>query len=260
VSTPAAVQSTPQQTAARKALGYENPYAHASSPVYDVVRTGHGTVISTPVAVTGRVRTRNPGYRVRGVAWTPRYQFRVPAVYREYFSPYVTYIDETYWATDWVITDALVSEEMMMETPSDLGSPAMDVSVKEQLREEVALDMSGPAETEASVDDPRIKTALANPAHIFLVPKDMTVQNHKGVACTLGAADLVRPQTRISADENNVNVVVLASKGGECVPGEQVVLTTADLADFEHALLTRVDHARDAAHEGDTEPAAAPDL
>lgn len=263
---PAPPQS-PRMVAARASLGYANPYAGSAvaparpAVIHSVTPSHRDIVPGGPVVVAGRVRGQTPGYRVGGVAvagFTPHYRFRVPAIYSGYFSPYATYVDATYWATDWVITDTFVEDENAMEGPGDLGAPAMDGMVKEELREEIAADLAGPEETEASPDDPRIRAALASPAHVFLVSKDMAVQNQKGFACALRAADLVRPLSRVNPDDKDVPVVVLAAKGGECRPGEHVVLSAASLAEFERDLLTRVDHAREAVHEEPAAPVSSP--
>jgi hypothetical protein len=224
---------------------------------------GHaGFVPNGPVTVAGRVRGHNPQLTLRGMAgdggFTPRYQFRVPAMYRGYFTPYAVYLDATYWVTDWVITDTLVAEEIAMEGPSDLGAPPMDAALKEELRAEIVADLTAPPEAEASADDPRIRAALATPSHIYLVSRDMNVQGHHGFACALRAADLVRPLSHVAPEDSNVTVVVLASKGGECAPGEQITLAASDLAVFERDLLTRVDRARADAQEGSAAPRPEP--
>ncbi len=204
--------------------------------------------------VEGRVRASPTPSTVGGAAssvameedgWAPRYRFRVAPAYATYYTPYSYYADSTYWVTDWVATDTMVADEM--EGPGDVGAPPMEASVKEELREEIVGDMSAPMETEASADDPRIRAALANPSHIFLVSKELGARNQKGVACALRPADVVRPLARVAPEDQNVSVVVLAAKGGGCAPGEHVTVAASDLATFERELLTRVDQARAAA-------------
>jgi hypothetical protein len=192
-----------------------------------------------------------------GFAGSPWYGY-----YGYYFSPFESYPSASYWLTDYMISSDLQADyaahteagETDGEAPAVAGPPMLTPEVKQQIanevRNELALENNEATRTSHQLDvDPgssgidRLMSDAANgKSHVFVVGASLDVVDATQAECSLSDGDVLVLQTAPPADAPAVDLVVLASKGGqECQKQATVSVALADLQEMQNHMRESID-------------------
>jgi hypothetical protein len=182
--------------------------------------------------------------------------------YGYYFSPYDSYPSASYWLTDYLISQDLQADyaahteagENDGAAPAVAGPPLLTPEIKQQIadevRNELALENSEAAKNSQQQDvDPgssgidRLLSDVANgKTHIFVVGTALDVVDSTQTECTLSDGDVLLLKAAPPADAQAVDMIVLASKGGqECQMQATVSVALTDVQEMQNHMRETID-------------------
>jgi hypothetical protein len=193
-----------------------------------------------------------------GFAGSPWYGY-----YGYYFSPFGMYPSASYWLTDYMISADLQAAyaahtdggEMDGAAPAEGGgAPLLTPEVKQQIADEVRNELAlenqeAQRVTQKQDVDPGssgidriLSDAAKGKPHVFVVGAALDVVDASQTECTLSDGDVLSLQAAPDADAVAVNLVVLASKGGqECQKQATVSVALADLQEMQNHMRETID-------------------
>ena len=169
--------------------------------------------------------------------------------YGGWFTPYPSYANATFWLTDYLISMDLQQayQDRMAAAanaqPYPAGVTPLTPDVKQAIANEVSLQLN---EERAAAQNPNAASGAPafltdNSAHVFLVSSSLFVMSNGGVECPVTEGDVLQMTAPPPPGSPSVNVVVLASKGGECRKGSMVSVGITDLADMQSQMRATID-------------------
>ncbi|MGA2806923.1 MAG: hypothetical protein ABSE87_02260 [Terracidiphilus sp.] len=184
--------------------------------------------------------------------------------YGGFFAPYPVYPSAAFWLTDYIISQdlqaAYAARQAAAEAAGDAavaagGAPLLTPDVKQQIADEVraqlALENQEAGQNAQSQDvDPgssgiaRLVSDVQNGhPHVFVAGGNVDVVDaNSGAECSITDGDAVQLAVAPPADATAVNVVVLASKGGqECPRASTVTVQLADLQEMQNHMRETID-------------------
>jgi hypothetical protein len=169
--------------------------------------------------------------------------------YGGWFTPYPTYTNATFWLTDYVISMSLqqaYQDRMAAQAANAQAYPAgitpLTPDVKQAIADEVRLQLN---EERAAAQNPNAASGAPafltdNSAHVFVVSSSLFVMSNGG-ECPVTEGDVLQMIAPPPPGSASVNVVVLASKRGECRKGSGVSVGITDLADMQSQMRATID-------------------
>jgi hypothetical protein len=194
------------------------------------------------------------GWGFAGSPWYGQYGY--------YFSPYDSYPSASYWLTDYMISSDLQADyaahmeagENDGEAPAVAGPPLLTPDVKQmiadEVRQELALENNEATQASHQQDvdpgssgiDRLMSDAAKGKTHVFVVGTALDVVDTSQTECSLSDGDVLALQSAPPADAQAVNLVVLASKGGqECQKQDTVSIPLADLQEMQNHMRESID-------------------
>jgi hypothetical protein len=184
--------------------------------------------------------------------------------YGGFFQPYAVYPSAAFWLTDYIISQdlqaAYAARQAAAEAASDAppasgGTPVLTPEVKQQIADEVkaqlALENQEASQNAQSADvDPgssgvarMLSDVQSGHPHVFVAGGNVDVVDaNSGTECAITDGDAVQLAVAPPADATAVNVVVLASKGGqECPKSSTVTVQLADLQEMQNHMRETID-------------------
>ena len=179
--------------------------------------------------------------------------------YGGFFAPYPVYPSAAFWLTDYIISQDLQAAYAAHQEAGEVdgapsaagGPPEMTPEVKQQIADEVraqlALENQEAAQNAQQQDvDPGssgIARLLADSRpHVFVVGDALDVVDANGQECGISDGDALQLQPGSDPNATAVNLVVLASKGGqECQKSSTVTVQLADLQEMQNHMRENID-------------------
>jgi len=182
--------------------------------------------------------------------------------YHGFFQPYSEYPSAAYWLTDYMIAQdlqaAYAAHQEAGEADGSLsaanGPPLMTPDVKQQIANEVksqvALENAEAQQAAQHQDvDPGssgIARQLADVAnghpHVFVAGGALDVVDSNGQECAISDGDALLLRTPSPPDATAVELVVLASKGGqECPKSATITVQLPDLQEMQNHMREMID-------------------
>ena len=180
--------------------------------------------------------------------------------YGGFFTPYSVYPSAAFWLTDYIVSQNLqaaytaraeANAAAAAASGEQAGAAPLTPEVKQMISDEVkaqlALENSESTQTAQKQDvDPNssgIGRLLAdgNP-HVFVVGGSLDLTDAAGAECAVSDGDALQLVPPAPPNATAVNLVVLASKGGqECAPKNTVSVQVADLQDMQNHMRETID-------------------
>ena len=168
--------------------------------------------------------------------------------YGGWFTPYPTYANATFWLTDYLISTSLQQayQDRMGAAanaqPYPAGVTPLTPDVKQAIADEVRLQLN---EERAAAQNPNAASGAPafltdNSAHVFVVSSSLFVMANGG-ECPVTEGDVLQMPAPPPPGSPSANVVVLASKRGECRKGSRVMVGITDLADMQSQMRATID-------------------
>lgn len=198
------------------------------------------------------VRPVRYGWGWMGSPWYGYYGF--------YFSPYAAYPSAAFWLTDYMLSQDLAEAYDAQQEAGEVdGDPSMGVTpvspevkqmIADEVRNQLALENQEAQQNAMGQDiDPgssglgRILSDVANGRpHTFVVGAPLDVVDASGVECTLSDGDVLSLQQAPPPDATAADLVVMASKGGQECPGNDVVsVQLGDLQEMQNDMRESID-------------------
>ena len=182
--------------------------------------------------------------------------------YGGYFQPYPVYAGAAFWLTDYLIAQDLQAAYAAHQEAGEVdgaplapsGPPALSPDVKQQIADEVknqlALENAEAAQTAQHQDvDPassgiaRILSDVSNGRpHVFVDGSPLDVTDANGQECSISDGDAMLLKDPPAPDATTVQLIVLASKGGqECPKSASITVQLPDLQEMQNHMREMVD-------------------
>jgi hypothetical protein len=174
--------------------------------------------------------------------------------YGGYFTPYPVYASPSLWLTDYMVAQTLQAD--YQERAAELANAQPDFTpmtpeVKQQIADEVSRQINleynesgaatGGAQTPPDPGSSGVARMLSDDtAHVFVVSTGLDVQSNAG-ECSITEGDVLRLSPGAYPDSSTASLVVLASKGQDCLRGSIVTVGVADLQDMQNHMRETLD-------------------
>ncbi|HLY18724.1 MAG TPA: hypothetical protein VKR61_15945 [Bryobacteraceae bacterium] len=173
--------------------------------------------------------------------------------YGAYFTPYPVYASPALWLTDYFVAQTL--QAAYAERAAELANqqaqaqapltPDVKNAIAEEVRRQIALENSESAAGAAATPDPGssgVARILADPtAHVFLVSAPLDVPSNAGGTCGITEGDVLQLNPGTPANSQTANLIVMASKGQDCLKGNTVQVNISDLQDMQNHMRETLD-------------------
>jgi hypothetical protein len=177
--------------------------------------------------------------------------------YGGFFTPYPVYASASLWLTDYMISQTLAAayqaqvdaaaaaQTQALVTPAPLTPQVKDL-ISAEVQRQIALENAEAQAGKTGDQDPAssgIQRMLTdNVQHVFIAGKDLDVVDAAGTECAVSEGDALQLTGPPAANADSATLAVLASKGGkECVKGDTVSVTFADLQDMQNHMRETID-------------------
>jgi hypothetical protein len=172
--------------------------------------------------------------------------------YGFYFAPYPVYASPAFWLTDYMIALSLqAAYNAQAAAIAANGAPVLTPDVKDQIAAEVKYDVqqenlaaqANSSNPQAAPADTGVASLLADGRpHVFVAGTDLDVVDVGGRECMVTQGDVVRVLGAPPPDAQQVNGIVIASKGGkECPVSDTVTVALTDLQDMQNHMRETID-------------------
>ena len=190
------------------------------------------------------------GWSVAANPWYGYYGF--------YFAPYPVYAGPAFWLTDYMIALSLqaayaaqAQANAQAAAAAAGGAVVLTPDVKAQIADEVKYDIqqenaaaqANAANAQAAPSDTGVGMLLADGrSHVFVAGSDLDVVDVSGAECIISQGDVMQVQGAPAPDAQQINAIVLASKGGrECARADTVTVALTDLQDMQNHMRETID-------------------
>jgi hypothetical protein len=173
--------------------------------------------------------------------------------YGPYFTPYPVYASPSLWLTDYFVGQTL--QAAYQERSAELANaqppagtapmtPEVKQAIAEEVRRQIALENSeGSADRQAPPDpgSSGIARMLAdNASHVFVVSAPLELTSNRG-DCPVTEGDVLQLNPGTPPNATAANLIVVSSKGQDCVRGSAVTVGVADLQDMQNHMRETID-------------------
>jgi len=175
--------------------------------------------------------------------------------YGAYFTPYPVYASPALWLTDYMVATSLQAayqaqvesqlQGQALSNPAPL-TPETKALISEEVKRQIALE-NAEAQTgrtsEPDAASSSIQRALTDGVqHVFVAGQDLDVVDASGRECAISQGDALQLAGQNPPDATEVELVVLASKGGkECPRGDTVSVGLPELQDMQNNMRETID-------------------
>ncbi len=180
-------------------------------------------------------------YNSWGWVGTPWFGF-----YAGYFAPAPYYPGPAYWLTDYMIAAMLQQEyldRMAAQAPPPMYA-GTQTPLSPEVRQEIADEVSRQLHAEQDAAQAGGMAADVDPfaggTHVFVVGNAVEAQMGPQ-SCPVTAGDVLAMQGPPPPGASAANVLVKASKGGDCPMGSVVTVGLQDLAEMQNRMREEVD-------------------
>ena len=200
----------------------------------------------------------NPWYTPVSYGWgwagTPWFGF-----YGAYFTPYPVYAGPAFWLTDYLISQELQAAYAAQQANAEAAAAAagagqavltadIKAQIADEVKSEIALENAEAQQNTQGQDPDPGSSGIARMLgdgrpHVFVAGNALDVTDANGAECALSDGDVMQFSGPPPAgNQTDVNLVVLASKGGnECQRAATVTVAVADLQEMQNHLRETVD-------------------
>ncbi len=179
--------------------------------------------------------------------------------YGGYFAPYPVYPSAAFWLTDYMISQDLQADYAAHVEAGEVdgapmaagGPPELTPDVKQQIADEVrnqlALENSEAQQNAQHQDVDPGSSGIARllsdgRPHVFVAGSPLDLVDANGQECGISDGDVLLLQTPPPADATAVDLMVLASKGGqECAKSSTVTVQLTDLQEMQNQMRATID-------------------
>ena len=173
--------------------------------------------------------------------------------YGAYFTPYPVYASPALWLTDYYVAQTL--QAAYTERAAELANaqlqatapltPYVKDAIADEVKRQIALENSEAAAGAAATPDPGssgIARILADPTrHVFVVSAPLDVTASDGSTCGITEGDVLQLNPGTPPNSPSANLIVLASKGPDCLKGITVAVGLSDLQDMQNHMRETID-------------------
>ncbi len=174
--------------------------------------------------------------------------------YGAYFTPYPVYASPALWLTDYYVAQTLqaayaeraaeLANAQAAAAPAPM-SPDVKNAIAEEVRRQIALENNEASAGAAATPDPGssgIARILADPtSHVFLVSAPLDVPSSAGGTCGVTEGDVLQLNPGTPANSQTANLIVMSSKGQDCLKGTSVAINISDLQDMQNHMRETID-------------------
>lgn len=173
--------------------------------------------------------------------------------YGAYFTPYPVYASPALWLTDYFVAQTLKAAyaeraaelaNQQAQAPAPM-SPEVKNAIADEVRRQIALENSESTAGAAATPDPGssgIARILADPtAHVFLVSAPLDLPSSAGGNCAVTEGDVLQLNPGTPPNSPTANMIVMASKGQDCLKGTSVAVGISDLQDMQNHMRETID-------------------
>jgi len=242
--------------------GYvQRPFAYRGTPLVTRTYYVRGVVYNSyyrPYSYRGLslnvyvpVRTYNPvfyGFVYRPWVTPVRYSwgwYSTPwyGYYGGYFTPAPYYPTPSLWLADYIIAARLADayqDQANARAQAAYNGPALSPAVKQ----DIAMEVQRQLEMERNESQAISRNSMPDPnasglprlledglSHTFIVSYNMDVQDQNGQSCPLTRGDVMKLTAPPAPNAQSAYVQIVASKGGDCRMGSNVMVSLQDLQD-----------------------------
>ena len=175
--------------------------------------------------------------------------------YGGYFTPYPVYASPALWLTDYMVAASLqeayqarVESQAPAEPLSNAAplTPETKALIAEEVRRQIALENTEAQNGQTAEPDAAsssIQRMLSDGTqHVFVAGQDLDVIDASGRECAISQGDALQLNGHAAPDATEVDLVVLASKGGkECARGNTVSVGLTELQDMQNHMRETID-------------------
>jgi len=176
--------------------------------------------------------------------------------YGGYFTPYPVYASPALWLTDYMVAASLQAayqaraesqqgQAEALSNPAPL-TPETKALIAEEVKRQIALENTEAQAGRTGEPDAAsssIQRALTDGTqHVFVAGQDLDVVDASGRECAISQGDALQLAGKNPPDATEVDLVVLASKGGkECPRGDTVSVGLPELQDMQNHMRETID-------------------
>jgi hypothetical protein len=179
-------------------------------------------------------------YTSWGWAGTPWFGF-----YGGYFAPAPYYAGPAFWLTDYMVA-AMLQQAYMDRMAAQAPPPAYaaQAPLSPEVKQEIADEVSRQLRQEQAAAQAGGNMAAADPfaggPHVFVASSgiDAGMGNQ---SCAITEGDVLAMQTPPPPGSQSANVLVKASKRGDCMVGSVVTVQLQDLAEMQNRMREEID-------------------
>jgi len=179
--------------------------------------------------------------------------------YGYYFAPYSVYPSAAFWLTDFMLAAALqqsydaqmAAGEAYGPPPDSGGAPELTPEVKQQIADEVRNQLAlENQEAQQNAQQQDINPGSSGidrmlndgETHVFVVGATLDVVDADQSECSLSEGDVLGLQSPPIGDARAVDLLVLASKGGQECPRQDIVsVSLDDLQEMQNHMRETID-------------------
>ena len=165
------------------------------------------------------------------------------AFYGGYFRPYPVYESPVFWLTDFVFAATLeAAYQDRMAAAAAASTPPAATPLTPEVKQAIADEVQRQLEMERTQQAGAAPQALfgGGDQHIFVVANSLEVPSSRG-ACVVTEGDVLQLSGSPDPNATNADVVVLASKGGDCRKDSLVSVALADLQEMQNHMRETID-------------------
>lgn len=173
--------------------------------------------------------------------------------YGVYFTPYAAYASPALWLTDYYVAQTLQAAyaeraaelaNAQLQAPAPIAPEVKD-AIAQEVRRQIALENVEAAAGAQATPDPGssgiARLLTDNTTHVFVVSAALDLPLNAGGTCGVTEGDVLQLNPGTPPNSPAANMVVLASKGQDCVRGASVQVGIADLQDIQNHMRETID-------------------
>ena len=174
--------------------------------------------------------------------------------YGGYFTPYPVYAGPAFWLTDYMVAASLQEayqaraesqQQDALNNPAPL-TPETKALITDEVKRQIALENAEAQTGQTAEPDPAsssIQRALSDGVqHVFVAGQELDVVDASGRECEISQGDALQLAGQNPPDATEVDLIVLASKGGkECPRGDTVSVGLPELQDMQNHMRETID-------------------
>jgi hypothetical protein len=169
--------------------------------------------------------------------WGPWY-----AYYGPYFTPYPVYASPSLWLTDYLIASTLeAAYQERMAAQANAYASAGQAPLTPEVKQAIADEVHRQIDLEKAQQQGAPQSVFAdNGSHVFVVHDGLNVSSSNG-ECAITEGDVLQMNGPPAPNASSADLIVLASRGGDCRKGSTVSVALQDLQEMSNQMRATID-------------------